>query len=805
MWRYLKEHFWMFSNWINYQFVRYNYSTAFMKKRKMITPIFESKFATVRFFILTVLCLGGIFLNPTFGQKATIRGYIYDADNGQPIIYANVYLNGTTLGTTSDANGFYNLTDIPVGNYYLMSTYIGYDSVRSEVKVSKNEIISRNLYLKPSGILLGEVKISASRERAKSEIQVSKIAVTPKQIKSLPSIGGDADIAQYLQIIPGIVSTGDQGGQIFIRGGSPVQNKILLDGLNIYNPFHSLGFFSVFETEMIRNVDVYTGGFNAEYGGRISAIVDIKTREPNKSKLSGYASVSPFMGKLLIETPLSKFEQGKGSTSLVVTGKKSIIENTSKSLYKYATDVDSIGLPFSFSDFYSKLSVVAGNGSKFNLFGFNFKDGYNNPLVANIGWENTGVGADFTMVPNSSDIIIKGTVGYTNYDLGIKESADKRNSGIREFGATVDFIIFRNKSEIKYGFDLRAVKTDFNFVNPYGIPLSQEQNTTEFSTYVKYRQSIGNLVIEPSARLMYYASQTRFSPEPRLGLKYNITDKIRLKAAGGFYSQNVLGTSNERDVVNLFYGFLTSPEASVPGLDGKNLTNKLQLARHAVGGIEIDVKDNLQLNIETYLKDFNQLIVVNRNKTSIQQSDYAVETGKAYGIDLSAKFEEVRYNFFVAYSYGFVNRFDGEQTYYTVFDRRHNLNALATYNLDRKGDFQISVRWNLGSGFPFTKTQGFYNNLTFNEGAGTDYLTENPGQVGVLYSQTRNGGRLPYYHRLDISVSKTIHFSKHSNLEINASVTNAYDRANIFYFDRIRYSRVNQLPIMPALSAKFAF
>jgi hypothetical protein len=471
----------------------------------------------VRFLFWFLLALSPIISADLQAQKATIRGYIYDADNGQPVIYANVYLNGTNLGTTSDANGFYNLSDVPAGTYYLMSTYIGYDSVRSEVKITKSEIISRNLYLKPGGVLLGEVKISASKERSKSEVQVSKIAVTPKQIKSLPSIGGDADIAQYLQILPGIVSTGDQGGQIFIRGGSPVQNKILLDGLNIYNPFHSLGFFSVFETEMIRNVDVLTGGFNAEYGGRISAIVDIKTREPNKSRLSGYSSISPFMGKLLIETPLSKFEQGKGSTSLVVTGKKSLIENTSKSLYRYASDVDSIGLPFSFSDIYSKLSIVSGNGSKFNLFGFNFKDGYNNPLVANIGWENTGVGADFTMVPNSSDIIIKGTIGYTNYDLGIKESDDARNSSIREFGATVDFSIFRNKSEIKYGFDVRAVKTDFDFTNPYGIALSQEQNTTEFSAYGKYRQTLGNLVIEPSIRMMYYASQSRFSPEPRLG------------------------------------------------------------------------------------------------------------------------------------------------------------------------------------------------------------------------------------------------------------------------------------------------
>ncbi|MBK8700095.1 MAG: TonB-dependent receptor [Saprospiraceae bacterium] len=754
--------------------------------------------------VLFLVC-GLCFSFSVFAQKATIRGYIYDADNGQPVIYANIYLLGTDLGTTSDANGFFNISDVPAGKFQLIGSYIGYDTLRSEVTVVKSEIIQRSLYMKSSGITLGEVKISASRERAKSEVQVSKIVVTPKQIKSLPSIGGDADIAQYLQILPGIISTGDQGGQIFIRGGSPVQNKILLDGLNIYNPFHSLGFFSVFETELIRNVDVFTGGFNAEYGGRVSAIIDIKTREGNKSRLSGYTSISPFMGKILIEAPLNKFEQGKGSTSFVVTGKKSLIDRTSKSLYSYAADVDSIGLPFSFSDFYSKFSVVSGNGSKFNLFGFNFTDGYNNPLVASIGWENTGVGADFTMVPNSSDIIIKGTIGYTNYDLGIKDSADKRSSSIREFGATVDFTIFRNKSEFKYGFDLRAVKTDFNFINPYKILLSQEQNTTEFSTYLKYRQTIGRVVIEPSVRLMYYASQARFSPEPRMGLKYNITDNFRFKAAGGFYSQNVMGTSNERDVVNLFYGFLTSPESSVKGLDGKNLDNKLQLARHAVGGFEIDVSDNLQLNVETYIKDFNQLIVVNRNKVSINESDYAVETGKAYGVDFSAKYEEVRYNLFAAYSYGFVNRFDGEQTYPTVFDRRHNLNMLATYNFDRKGDLQFSIRWNMGSGFPFTKTQGFYNQLSFVDGANTNYLQENPDQVGIIYSQLRNGGRLPYYHRLDLSLSKKFHFSKYTHLELNASITNAYDRENIFYFDRIKYSRVNQLPVMPALSAKFAF
>jgi hypothetical protein len=157
------------------------------------------------------------------------------------------------------------------------------------------------------------------------------------------------------------------------------------------------------------------------------------------------------------------------------------------------------------------------------------------------------------------------------------------------------------------------------------------------------------------------------------------------------------------------------------------------------------------------------------------------------------------------YSHGYVNRNDGEQEYPTVFDRRHNVNMLITYDLDKKGSWQVSGRWNMGSGFPFTKTKGFYNYLDYLGGVGTSYQTENPDNIGILYSDERNGGRLPYYHRFDLSVLKKISFSKHSGLEVNFSVTNAYDRPNIFYFDRLNYERVNQLPILPSASAKLYF
>jgi CarboxypepD_reg-like domain/TonB-dependent Receptor Plug Domain len=755
---------------------------------------------------ILVLILLSAFFMAAYTQNGTVRGNIYEKESGSPVIYCNVQLAGTKFGTTTDLDGFFVISNVPAGDYRLVATYIGYDSISVPVKVKASSIVYQALTLSESAINLGEISISAAREQSRTTVNISQISVSQKQIKALPSVGGEADIVQYLQVIPGIISTGDQGGQIYIRGGAPVQNKILLDGLNIFNPFHSIGFYSVFETELIKNVEVLTGGFGAEYGGRISAIVDIKTREGNKARTSGFVSGGPFMVKGLIEGPIKKFKEGGSSISYVLTAKKSLIDQASKTLYSYATSNDSIGLPFTFQDFYGKISVNTSNGSRINMFGFNFADAYKNPLLATIDWKNAGGGVNFNLIPSGSNILVDGLIGFSRYNVGIQEKdAEPRTSAIDELSANVNFTFFGDKNEIKYGLEMRSIRTDFEFVNPFGLRLAQEQNTTELGFYAKYRQILGKLIIEPSLRTQYYSSLGSITLEPRLGVKVNISDKLRFKGAAGKYTQNILSTSNERDVVNLFNGFLTGPESVVAGLDGQPVKNKLQLSNHLVGGFEYDLNSQIQLNIEGYYKDFPQLIVVNRNKTERSQADYVVEKGKAYGVDFTIKYEVQRLYVWATYSHGYVNRNDGQQEYPTVFDRRHNVNMLVTYDLDKKGTWQISGRWNMGSGFPFTKTKGFYNYLDYLGGVGTNYQTENPDNIGILYSNERNGGRLPYYHRLDVSLQKKVAFSKHSGLEVNLSVTNAYDRPNIFYFDRVNYERVNQLPILPSASAKLYF
>jgi hypothetical protein len=745
-----------------------------------------------------------------FSQKsnAIVRGNVYDKNGGQPLPYTNVLLRGTNLGATTDANGFYQISNLKAGDCTLFVSFIGYDSIETKITLKEGEIAYKSFYLTESATSLDVVEVSGRKEAAKTTAQVSKLTISQKEIKSLPSTGGEPDIAQYLTVVPGVLTTGDQGGQIYIRGGSPVQNKILLDGMTIYNPFHSIGFFSVFETEAIRSVDVLTGGFNAEYGGRISAIVDIKTREGNKSRFSGLVSASPFQSKVLIEGPLVKLKsEGGPSVSFILTGKQSLLPRTSKTLYDYARK-DSIGLPFDYTDFYGKVSLVATGGSRLNIFGFNFNDAVKYPNIADLNWKTKGYGANFQLVPAGLKMLVGGSVTASNYNISLLEvDPTPRTSGVSSFAAGLDFTVLGNQSELKYGVEISGFTTDLGFRNPLGFNFKQNENTTELAGFVRYRRNFKKLVIEPSLHIHNYNALGETSIEPRFAAKLNASDKFRFKFSGGLFSQNLISTVSEKDIVNLFVGYLSGPEEQLLNPDRTgNASSKLQKALHVIGGFEVDLSQRCDLNVEGYYKKFNQLIDINRTKTKATDPNYITETGDAYGIDFSTKYADKHWNVWATFSHAYVTRFDGDTklTYPTNFDRRNNINLVATYAWGKNNSWEASMRWNYGSGFPFTQTTGFYTKFPYTNGANTNVLTGNP-DLGIIYSSKRNGGRLPDYHRLDISVKKAVKFTKYVGLDVVASATNTYNRDNIFYFNRVTYSRVNQLPILPSVAASFHF
>jgi hypothetical protein len=765
--------------------------------------------------ILCAFAVWGILTGMSgFSQTASIRGFVYDKKSGEPVIGCNVYLgDGTVYGSVADVNGFFTISKVPAGKYTLTASAVGFQKFTKEVELTEGRIVNDKINLDVQTTQINEAVISGARQEMKTQIQTSVIRVTPKQMEKIPSIGSEPDLAQYLQVLPGVIFTGDQGGQLYIRGGAPIQNKVLLDGMIIYNPFHSIGLFSVFDTDIIKQAEVLTGGFPANYGGRISSIMDITTRDGNKNRMSGKFSVSTFMAKALLEGPIKKAKtDADGSSSFILTAKHSFLEQSSKYLYKY---IDSAGLPFNFTDIYGKVSLNARNGSKVNLFGFNFNDQVTYRNITDIGWNNYGFGSNVVLIPGDYPALIKANIAYSKYLITMNEAdQNPRQSSIDGFNVGLEFVYIFGKDQLEYGIETLGYNTNFNYFNSVGRKIIQQQFTTELAGYVKYKMTLGKFLLEPSFRMHYYASLGEGSPEPRLGMKYNMSDNFRIKFAAGMYSQNLIAANSDRDVVNLFYGFLSGPENLQKEFDGKPINTKLQKSNHAILGFEFDLTNRLNLNVETYIKDNIQLTNINRNKLyddtgdnqdkpEYLRKDFIIETGKAYGIDFLWKYDYKRVYLWATYSLGWVTRYDGVIKYPPHFDRRHNVNLVGSYTFGKDLTWELSARWNLGSGFPFTQTQGFYEKIPFYDGINTDYTRVN-GELGIVYGPL-NQGRLPYYHRLDLNLKKQIPTGENSELEISFGITNVYNRENIFYFDRIRYERVNQLPFMPSVGLNWTF
>ena len=335
-----------------------------------------------------------LFINGlAYSQDYTIRGFISDKKNGEPIAYEKVRLlrssdSSTVTGAVTDLNGIFSIPKIEKGSYIIKIDNFNYAVVTKNIEVNTEKgILDLKIALEKAENVkeFDEVNASADSKRKKNEVQISKLQFDAKGLERVPSVGAENDVVGAFSVTPGVVTTGDQGGQLYVRGGTPIQNKVLLDGMTIYNPFHSIGFFSIFETELVKNVDVYTGGFDAKYGGRISSVMDITYRDGNRKEFGGKISASPFLGKVVFEGPLGKRKDGNPSNaSFIFSGKHSLLDYTSKTLYPGVNQ--GRGLPFNFTDLYSKITFQGDGGSKFSAFGFHNQDSVNYG-IADLSWK----------------------------------------------------------------------------------------------------------------------------------------------------------------------------------------------------------------------------------------------------------------------------------------------------------------------------------------------------------------------------------------------------------------------------------
>jgi len=768
-------------------------------------------FKNVLFFLF--LCFsGGLF------AQGTVRGIVKNGDDGNSVPFVKVGLMGTDKFSSTDSDGLFSIPKVPNGTYTLRVTSSLFEVYEQEVVITTGAIVDLIIELQ-MGKTLGPVDVTFTDSDRKIDPGISVVKITQKDILRVPVTGGVADIAGYFQTVPGVVSTGDQGGQVYVRGGTPIQNKILLDGMTIYNPFHSIGFFSVFETDLIRSADIYTGGYNARYGGRISSVMDITYRDGNSKRFGGKVGISPFTSSLLLEGPLSK----ANNISFVLAGKASLLEQTSRSLYPYINDGE--GLPFNFYDLYGKVSIKGDGNNKLSLFGFSFNDQVTYQAISNLQWNSFGGGANFIFVPQNSELFMKGRLNFSKYDITLEEEnlAD-RTSGILGFEMAYDFTYYLpGKSRLDYGFGFNIFRTEFQTFNEVNKAIIEDSNTNEAGAYISYRYVSKNrlIILEPSIRFQGYSSVGQVTAEPRFSGKVNISETMRFKAAGGYYTQNFTSTTSDKDVVNLFYGFITAPTNLPENFvqsngDVRTVKNGLQKAWHAIGGFEFDLGKRTTLELEVYYKWFTQLTDINRNKIfddtpenseidDVFKKDFVIESGTAWGGDIVYTFKSQKFYFWAVYSLGKVTRWNGFDFYPPVFDRRHNVNLISTYTFGKEEDWELTGRWNLGSGLPFRQTVGVYEEPVIT-GITDDYTTGNASELTFLYD-ANNNGRLPTYHRFDVNLKKTFESEKFKNLEweIIGGVTNIYSRQNIFYVNRVTNQKVYQLPIMPSLAVSFRF
>ena len=698
-----------------------------------------------KYILFVSIFLSGIL---AVAQNAIIKGFTYDESTGESLPYCTILLTGTSYGALSDVSGAFLINKIPAGTYIVKVSLLGYVDLFDTVEVSGNATITKRYSISPNSQTLDAVQIVGENTRKEQETRTSVISVTPKDMGKMPAIGGQPDFAQYLQVLPGIISTGDQGGQLYVRGGTPVQNMLLMDGVILYNPFHSIGIFSVFDMD---------------------------------------------------EGPLLKLkEDRKTSISFILSGKGSFLDKSSKAFYPYVDNPD--GLPYSFWDLYGKLTLATKNGTRWNIFGFNYDDRVKYSSVANYGWDNWGIGSNFLIVPGDAPTTIEGSLAYSKYTSELQDvNFDPRKSSMDGFTFNLGFNYYLGKSLLKVGIDVVGYNTYYEYYTIYHAQRKIEDHTTDMSLFVKYKYNFRNkLLIEPGFRLQYYYSLGEVSPEPRLALKYNILPNLRLKLAAGMYSQNLVSIISDRDVVSLFNGFLSSPLESdlLPNTlinDDKEVKGRLQKSQHAILGLEYDPINPLSINIEGYFKNFSQLISANRYKMVESDNEFIWEKGQAYGGDISVKYEQKGVYIWFVYSLGWVKRNDGKVNYFPHFDRRHNINLVASYSFGKRRSWEINCRWNFGTGFPFTQTQAYYPHYdpTY---INDDYVSANEDVFFLLAGL--NEARLPSYHRLDLGAKKKFFLGPRHSLELYFSMTNIYNYKNVFYVNRTTNDVVYQLPFL---------
>lgn len=776
-----------------------------------------------------------------YAQNYTISGYVKDAETGEKLISAGVFDAKTLKGTITNTYGFFSLT-LPKGQVDFTVSFVGYTSFKNTIELDKD--VELNVILNPQ-ITLDEVVISDTKSKDKVEsTQISAIEIPIKDIKKLPVLLGEVDIMKTIQLMPGVQSGSEGTSGLYVRGGGPDQNLILLDGVPVYNADHLFGFFSVFNADAISSVKLIKGGFPARYGGRLSSVIDIRMKEGNNKEFHGEGSVGIIASKFSIEGPIQK-----DKTSFIVSGRRTYIDVLSQPFIQMANKSDEkFNAGYYFYDLNAKinhefsdksrlfLSAYMGNDRAYTKMKYEYIENdikNEEQSKGELEWGNITTALRWNYKINKK-LFSNSTLTYSKYRFKVgEEYKEKRtgvdpytganihqlsdfsfiyDSGIEDYTARIDYDYIPNTnhfirfgaSNIYHKFNPGITTFEYTNTNEAGIDTSFGNSkiyANEVSAYIEDDIRIGgNFKTNIGVHFSNFFVQDKNYPsiQPRVSARYMINEFFSVKAA---YSQ-----------MNQYIHLLTTSRIGLPTDLWLPVTDSIKPMRSdqiAIGGVYA-LSTNTDISIEGFYKTMDNLIEYKEGASffgSNKSWEDKVEMGRgwSYGAEVLLQKNVGKTSGWIGYTLSWSKRqfenINFGEVYPYRYDRRHDVSVAVTHKINDEID--ISAVWVYGTGNAVTLGLEKYISMSTNSEWG--------GYQIVEHIESRNNYRMPSYHRMDVGID----WNREKAWGVRTwsfGVYNLYNRKNPFYIyfgadnrgNRV-LKQVSLFPIIPSIKYSFKF
>ena len=766
-------------------------------------------FSSFAFFALAVALLGGPPRSVLAQEDASLRGYVRDATTGETLLQSNVIVNGTNRGTSTNNDGYYTLRGLSPGTYTVVFSYVGYQTRADTVSLEAGEERRLDVRLVPVDYEADEIVVTGESEAEEVDRSIGTDRLRTATITELPSVL-QPDVFRSLSLLPGVTTASDYSSNLYIRGGGPSQTLVLLDGTTVYNPTHFFGFFSTFNPDAIKDVQLFKGAYPAQYGGRLGSVVSIYNKDGNREETTGGLSVGLLASRAYVEGPYGKGEDGTAAGSYMVAVRRSTIEPVLAALRN--ADVDGIPDSFSFYDVNAKINYDAGPNDKLSLALYGGQDFLDLQFQADsrfdIQYGNQTVSANWTHLFGDrvfTDVTLTGSRYRSTPVASIATTRFTQKNAVDDLSLNADVEYTPNEHHSLKG-GVRASTLAFELRNTFDGTETFSQRITGQRVAVYAQDTYeptSSWQIKGGLRGTYFSRGNFWRLSPRLSVEYGLTSSVRLQAAYGRYHQFLTLETSQ-----LFTAFDTwlMADNGVPPSSGDQL---------AVG-VNAKVGDAWRVEVEGYGRTMNGLF----EQDPFLPDDAGVPyperfhfgDGRAYGAELLIRRQEGPLTGFLSYTLSRTERQfpnvnlseDGEPQYYVPkYDRTHKLTLV--------GNYRLTDTWRLTSTFSYNTGQAYTKPRLRYE------LVDDPNQPrtqsrNVLVSPFNNA-RLPPYHRLDLGVARTGRFFGFADYKLQVQVINAYARRNIWFYqyenqrdgtlDRVE---VPQIPVpIPNLSLTLTF